>query len=166
MTTITYVITYLYCPKCKHRFRHRRIAPQKIECGSCGAVLDTDLPTWDDLTTADKVRLYLSEIILPSWFGVKDCTGALVACLIQMFLWTMVSMPFLVIIGALMGSADDSSPIAVFFGALLLFVSPFIYPGILALRVRRMARESQEHAQTGQTPVWGAKKRNEEGRTE
>jgi hypothetical protein len=155
MPTITYEITYLYCPKCKQRFRHRRIAPEKIECGSCGTVLDTGLPTWDQLSKSDRTRLFLSEIILPSWLGVKDCTGILVGCLVQVFLWAMVSMPFMLILGKLMDSVNDSSPISIFLVVLLSLVMPFIYPAILALRVRRMARESQEYSKTGKPPVWG-----------
>ncbi len=161
MAKIEYKITYMYCPKCKTKFGHRRIGPAQIECGSCGAVLDTGLPTWDQLSRSDKVRLYLSEIILPSWLGVKDCNGIMVGCLTQVFLWALVSMPFMAIMGPLMDSADDSSPLAMILTVVVLFVFPFAYPAILALRVRRMARESQKFTKTGQPPVWGKKERVE-----
>ncbi len=162
MGRIEYKMTYLYCPKCKQKFGNRRIGPAQIECGSCGEVLDTDLPTWDQLSTSDKLRLYLSEIILPSWLGVKDCNGIMVGCLTQVFLWAMVSMPFMAIMGPLMDSPDDSSPLAIALIIVMMLVIPFAYPAILALRVRRMARESQKFTETGQPPIWGKKERVEE----
>lgn len=162
MAKIEYKITYMYCPKCKAKFGNRRIGPAQIKCGSCGAVLDTGLPTWDQLSTSEKLRLYLSEIILPSWLGVKGCNGIFVGCLTQVFLWGMMSMPFMAILGSLMDSPDDMSPLAMALVIVMMFAIPFAYPAILALRVRRMARESQKFAETGQPPVWGKKERVEE----
>jgi len=154
MGSIEYKYTYLFCPKCQYKFGHRRIGPEKIECGSCGTVLDTDLPNWDKLAKAGRIRFYIFEIILPSWLGVQGCNGVMVGCLTQLFLWSLVSAPFWALMGLLMEMTEDASPLAFI---PVFFIAPFVYPAILGLRARRMVRESQEYTRTQVPPIWGEK---------
>lgn len=157
MPKIEYKYTYLFCPKCQYKFGHRRLGPEKIKCGSCGAVLDTDLPTWDQLSSESQMKLFLSEIILPSWLGVTGCNGVMVGCLTQVFLWALVSMPFIAIIAPFIDSSDDTSPLAIVLIFVMMVIAPLVYPVILALRVRRLIHESREYTRTQESPVWGEK---------
>lgn len=157
MPKIEYKYTYLFCPNCQYKFGHRRIGPEKIECGSCGAVLDTGLPVWDQLSTESQFKLFLAEMILPSWIGVTGCQGTIMGVLTQFTLWAFVSAPFWALSLYLMESSVNSAPIISFLGMLLLLVSPFIYPAILVRRMRRLVRESQEYSSTQEPPIWGEK---------
>jgi hypothetical protein len=154
MGTIRYTVRRNVCPHCGHLLSggQRRFGPPQIRCGRCGAVLQTGLAAWADLSPVRKILAAVEEIILPSWINAVGCTGLLVKAFTQLFLWAIVQMPLILIVTG--SDPKMGNAISVL---LVGIVGPLLYPALLAMRLGRMIRESQAYTQRGDPPVWGTR---------
>jgi hypothetical protein len=151
---IKYTTRITVCPRCDNKMRApRRFGPAQVRCGRCGATLQTNLTEWADLSTTQKVLVAATEIILPSWIGVSGFTGIIIGLVTQFFLWAMTPLPLYLLLAVVSpeGLTDQSAPILL----PALLIGPLLYPALLAVRLRRMIRESQTYTRTQEPPVWG-----------
>jgi hypothetical protein len=146
---IKYTVHITFCPQCNNKLsRPRRFGPAQVRCGRCGAILQTNLTEWADLSTARKVLVAASEIVFPSWMGVSGFTGFTLGMMTQLFLCAITPMPLYIPMALL--NLESTG-----WGMLLLFAGPLLYPLLLTVRLGRMVRESQTYTHTQEPPVWG-----------
>jgi len=146
---IKYTVHITFCPQCNNKLsRPRRFGPAQARCGRCGAILQTNLTEWADLSTARKVLVAASEIVFPSWMGVSGFTGFIVGMMAQLFLCAVAPIPLYIPMALL--NLESTG-----WGMPLIGVGPLLYPLLLTIRLGRMVRESQTYTRTQEPPVWG-----------
>ena len=130
MSGITTQFLLLNCPQCGNRLaQNRPFGPPQVRCGSCDAIVKTNLPYWYDpfpVPGGARFLAVLGEILNPSWLGIHGLMGIVIHLLVI----------YPLIAGFTMGLG-------------LLY-----YP---LFRVVQMITEMQTYKRTGKLPVWGKK---------
>jgi hypothetical protein len=144
-----YTVRYSACTSCSKRIRlgRRRFGPSQVRCGHCNEIVQTGLEQWANLPTGRKITVAIGEILVPSWISIPGCEGIVITALVQVTLWFVCAMP-LMIPGMSLSSKNA------FLGSALAVLGLLVYPGLMAMRLRKMVRESNASTTSGTIPIW------------
>ena len=153
MTAVEYKVRFMACPMCQNRLNAEfpRIGPAVVACGHCGQLVRTSLPSWAELTTWQKIKVTLGELLVPRVHGEMGC---FLGCLTWLLAPLCVIVPigllgmFIRPLGTLL-SAENGNPVWV---APMIFVPWLFVPAFRTAVLVRKARASNNPL----PPTWRA----------
>lgn len=145
-------VSWSVCPKCKNKVGSgdARFGPPEIRCGKCGEVLSTHLTEWANLSSGEKTRIILMQIVNP-----LDCHNVFAWFIYTVLGAFIFTIPVFVILGLLRLWPANEEMLAAFIPIGWLIMECVL----LYTRLVSPIRESEVYTRTKEPPVRGSPRR-------